>query len=53
MHPIEDHVCIASRRWSAEEKERPLAASLGPDGAILKVACAAGIQVRQLFRWRK
>ena len=41
------------RRWSWEEKERLVAASLEPGVTVSEVARAAGIHVSQLFRWRK
>lgn len=41
------------RRWSQEEKERLVAASLEPEANVSDVARAAGIHVSQLFRWRK
>jgi transposase-like protein len=41
------------RRWSREEKERLVAATLEPEAVISDVARSAGIHVSQLFRWRK
>jgi transposase len=41
------------RRWSQEEKERLVAASLEPGVTASEVARSAGIHVSQLFRWRK
>jgi transposase len=41
------------RRWSREEKERLVAASLELGAGVSEVARAAGIHVSQLFRWRK
>jgi len=41
------------RRWSREEKERLVAASLEPGVTVSEVARSAGIYVSQLFRWRK
>jgi transposase len=41
------------RRWSREEKERLVAASLEPGVTASEVARSAGIYVSQLFRWRK
>lgn len=41
------------RRWSREEKERLVAASLEPGVSVSEVARSAGIHVSQLFRWRK
>ena len=41
------------RRWSREEKERLVAASLEPGVSSSEVARSAGIHVSQLFRWRK
>ena len=41
------------RRWSREEKERLIAASLEPGVTASEVARSAGIHVSQLFRWRK
>ncbi|BBD36444.1 transposase (plasmid) [Aminobacter sp. Y103A] len=41
------------RRWSREEKESLVAASLEPDVSVSEVARSAGIHVSQLFRWRK
>jgi transposase len=41
------------RRWSLEDKERLVAATLEPEAVISDVARSAGIHVSQLFRWRK
>ncbi|QFI68815.1 IS66-like element accessory protein TnpA [Sinorhizobium alkalisoli] len=41
------------RRWSREEKERLVAATLEPGASVSEIAHSAGIQVSQLFRWRK
>lgn len=41
------------RRWSHEEKERLVAASLEPGVTASQVARSAGIHTSQLFRWRK
>jgi transposase len=41
------------RRWSSEEKRRIVAAAMEPGAVASEVARAAGIQVSQLFRWRK
>ena len=42
------------RRWSQDEKERLVAASLEPGAAcVSEVARMAGLHVSQLFRWRK
>jgi transposase len=41
------------RRWSRDEKERLVAASLEPRASVSEVARAAGLHVSQLFRWRK
>jgi transposase len=41
------------RRWSQEEKERLVAASLEPGAVSSAIAREAGIHVSQLFRWRK
>ncbi|MDA9529043.1 IS66-like element accessory protein TnpA [Bradyrhizobium sp. CCBAU 25338] len=40
-------------RWSQDEKERLVAASLEPGASVSEVARAAGLHVSQLFRWRK
>lgn len=40
------------RRWSQDEKERLVAASLEPGASVSEVAMA-GLHVSQLFRWRK
>jgi transposase len=41
------------RRWSAEEKQRIVAAAIEPGAVVSEVARAAGIPVSQLFHWRK
>lgn len=41
------------RRWSLEQKRRIVAAAIEPGAIASEVARAAGIQVSQLFRWRK
>ncbi|MCA1458934.1 transposase [Bradyrhizobium sp. BRP22] len=41
------------RRWSQDEKERLVAASLEPGATVSEVARVTGLQVSQLFRWRK
>ncbi|MCG2673431.1 transposase, partial [Bradyrhizobium sp. GCM10023182] len=41
------------RRWSQDEKERLVAASLEPGASVSEVARASGLHVSQLFRWRK
>jgi transposase len=41
------------RRWSREEKERLVAASLEPGVSVSEVARSANLHVSQLFRWRK
>ncbi|MGH0247946.1 transposase, partial [Sinorhizobium meliloti] len=41
------------RRWSREEKERLVAATLEPGARVSEIARSAGIHVSQLFRWRK
>ncbi|PDT50428.1 IS66-like element accessory protein TnpA [Sinorhizobium fredii] len=41
------------RRWSREEKERLVAATLEPTASVSEIARSAGIHVSQLFRWRK
>lgn len=41
------------RRWSRDEKERLVAASLEPGANVSEVARVAGLHVSQLFRWRK
>ena len=41
------------RRWSQDEKERLVAASLEPGASVSEVARMAGLHVSQLFRWRK
>ncbi|WP_225157382.1 MULTISPECIES: transposase [unclassified Bradyrhizobium] len=41
------------RRWSQEEKERLVAASLEPGASVSELARVAGLHVIQLFRWRK
>jgi transposase len=44
---------VERRRWSREEKERLVAASLEPGATVSEVARMAGLHVSQLFRWRK
>jgi transposase len=41
------------RRWSLEDKERLVAASIEPGASVSEVARAAGLHVSQLFKWRK
>jgi transposase len=41
------------RRWALAEKERIVAAALEPGAIASEVARAAGIDVSQLFRWRR
>lgn len=41
------------RRWSQDEKERLVAASLEPGATVYEVARKAGLYVSQLFRWRR
>jgi transposase len=41
------------RRWSAEEKERLVAASLEPGTGVSAVARQAGIHPSQLYGWRR
>ena len=41
------------RRWSREEKERLVAASLELGVTASQIARSAGIHTSQLFRWRK
>jgi transposase len=41
------------RRWSREEKERIVAASLEPGVVLSEVARREGIHSSQLFRWRR
>ena len=41
------------RRWSSEEKRRIVAAAIEPGAVASEVARAAGIDISQLFRWRK
>ena len=41
------------RRWSRAEKERIVAAAMEPGAVASAVAREAGIQARQLFRWRR
>ncbi|RWE92084.1 transposase [Mesorhizobium sp.] len=38
------------RRWSREEKERLVAATLEPGASVSEIARSAGIHVSQLFR---
>ncbi|APG14931.1 hypothetical protein BKD09_42080 [Bradyrhizobium japonicum] len=44
---------VERRRWSRDEKERLVAASLDPGATVSEVARMAGLHVSQLFRWRK
>ncbi len=41
------------RRWSREEKEQLVAASLEPGVTVSEIAHSAGMHASQLFRWRK
>ena len=41
------------RRWSRAEKERIVATAMQPGAIAAAVAREAGIQVSQLFRWRR
>src|SRR5262245_44835401 len=41
------------RRWTAEEKERLVAASLEPGTGVSAVARQAGIHPSQLYGWRR
>ena len=41
------------RRWPCAEKERIVAAALVPGANASEIAREAGIQVSQLFRWRR
>ena len=41
------------RRWSREEKEQLVAASLVPGVTVSEIARSAGMHASQLFRWRK
>jgi len=41
------------RRWSREDKERLVAASLESGVSVSEVARAAGLHASQLFKWRK
>ena len=41
------------RRWSRQEKERIVAASLEPDAVVSEVARREGVHSSQLFRWRR
>ena len=41
------------RRWSAVEKERLVAASLGPGAGVSAIAREAGIHPSQLYGWRR
>jgi transposase len=41
------------RRWSLEDKERLVAASIEPGASVSEVARVAGLHVSQLFKWRK
>jgi transposase len=51
---IEVITCVQRRRrWTAEEKERLVAASLEPDTGVSAVARQAGIHPSQLYGWRR
>ncbi|MBY3537530.1 transposase [Rhizobium laguerreae] len=53
-HPIEVITSVERRRrWSPKDKERLVSACFEPGAVISEIACAAGIHVSQLFRWRK
>jgi transposase len=41
------------RRWSREDKQRIVAASLEPGANVSAVARQAGVHSSQLFRWRR
>jgi transposase len=41
------------RRWTAAEKGRLVAASLGPGAAVSAIAREAGIHPSQLYGWRR
>jgi transposase len=41
------------RRWSSEDKERLVAASLEPGAGVSAVAREAGIHPSQLYGWRR
>jgi transposase len=41
------------RRWSRAEKERIVAAAVGPGAVATAVAREAGIHASQLYRWRQ
>ncbi|PDT48166.1 hypothetical protein CO661_09860 [Sinorhizobium fredii] len=41
------------RRWSREQKERLVAATLESGASVSEIAHSAGNHVSQLFRWRK
>jgi transposase len=41
------------RRWSAEEKERLVAASMEPGAGVFAVARQAGVHPSQLYGWRR
>ena len=41
------------RRWSREEKEQLVAASLEPGVTVSEIARSTGMHASQLFRWRK
>jgi transposase len=41
------------RRWSAEEKERLVAAAMAPGANASEIARSAGVHASQLFRWRR
>jgi transposase len=41
------------RRWSMAEKERLVAATLGPGASVSAIAREAGIHSSQLYGWRR
>ena len=43
----------ARRRWTAEDKRRLVAETLGPDATVHGVARRHGVSPSQLFAWRK
>src|SRR3954463_1465369 len=43
----------ARRRWSEEDKRRPVAETLGPGETVHGVARRRGVSPSQLFAWRK
>jgi transposase len=46
-------ITSVQRRWSRAEKERIVAAALGPGAVASEVAREAGIHTSLLFRWRQ